>query len=191
MEPPHLPTENLAINRVRRGWRWSSLVPSHNESSPQPGLIRCVRCISRGDKDSLAERGGFDLPVPICEQSDDGIRLRFATSRRTAKRYQPRRAFLVRFRVAGSDRGKMACPSVGSLLRHQSRCPSSHTLERFPSNVADRKADQAFEPRAISTFRPGAEDSHIMLSSGCSEMGTGSSNSPRSARESGTLRDCV
>jgi hypothetical protein len=79
------------------------------------------------------ERTEFELPVPICEQSDEGIRLRFATSRRTAKRYQPGRAFLVRFRVAGSDRGKMACPSIGSLLRHQSRCPSSHTLERFPS----------------------------------------------------------
>jgi len=31
--------------------------------------------------DSLAERGEFELPVPICEQSDDGIRLSFATSR--------------------------------------------------------------------------------------------------------------
>jgi hypothetical protein len=39
--------------------------------------------------DSLAERAEFELPVPICEQSDDGIRLRFATSRRTAKRYRP------------------------------------------------------------------------------------------------------
>jgi hypothetical protein len=64
MEPPHLPTENLSINCVRRGGRWSSLVPSHNESSLQRGLIRCVRCISRGDKDSLAEQGGFELPVP-------------------------------------------------------------------------------------------------------------------------------
>jgi hypothetical protein len=35
----------------------------------------------------LAERGEFELPVPICEQSDDSIRLGFATSRRTAKRY--------------------------------------------------------------------------------------------------------
>ena len=25
--------------------------------------------------DSLAERGEFELPVPICEQSDDSIRL--------------------------------------------------------------------------------------------------------------------
>jgi hypothetical protein len=28
------------------------------------------------------ERGEFELPVPICEQSDDSIRLSFATSRR-------------------------------------------------------------------------------------------------------------
>ena len=27
--------------------------------------------------DSLAERGEFELPVPICEQSDDGVRLKF------------------------------------------------------------------------------------------------------------------
>jgi hypothetical protein len=37
----------------------------------------------------VAERDEFELPVPICEQSDDSIRLRFATSRRTAKRYRP------------------------------------------------------------------------------------------------------
>jgi hypothetical protein len=30
----------------------------------------------------MAERGEFELPVPICEQSDDSIRLNFATSRR-------------------------------------------------------------------------------------------------------------
>jgi hypothetical protein len=65
MEPPHLPTENLAINCARWGGRWSSLVPSHNESSPQPGLIRCVRCISRGDKDSLAEESRFELSVDL------------------------------------------------------------------------------------------------------------------------------
>jgi hypothetical protein len=43
-------------------------------------------------QDCLAEGGGFELPVPICEQSDDGIRLSFATSKRTAKRYRPGRA---------------------------------------------------------------------------------------------------
>jgi len=81
MEPPHLPTENLARNRVRRGGRWSSLVPSHNESSPKPGLIRCVRCISRGDKDSLAERGGFELSVRLVHQRQGiVIRARFLTS---------------------------------------------------------------------------------------------------------------
>ena len=52
--------------------------------------------------------------------------------------------------------------------------------------------DQEFEARAISTLRLSSEDPPTrMLSSGCTEIGTGSSNSPRSARESGTLRDCV
>jgi hypothetical protein len=30
----------------------------------------------------MAEGGEFELPVPICEQSDDSIKLSFATSRR-------------------------------------------------------------------------------------------------------------
>jgi hypothetical protein len=41
------------------------------------------------ETDSLAERGEFELAVPICEQSDDSLTLCFATSRRTAKRYRP------------------------------------------------------------------------------------------------------
>ena len=41
--------------------------------------------------DWMVERGEFELPVPICEHSDDSIRLSFATSRRTAKR-SPRRS---------------------------------------------------------------------------------------------------
>ena len=45
------------------------------------------------------------------------------------------------------------------------------------------QADQAFEPRAIPTLRR-VPDPDIMLSSGCSEIGTGSSNSPCSASES-------
>jgi hypothetical protein len=39
--------------------------------------------------DRLPERGEFELPVPICEQSDDIIGLRFATSKRSAKLYRP------------------------------------------------------------------------------------------------------
>jgi hypothetical protein len=104
-------------------------------------------------EDSLAERGEFELPVPICEQSDDSIRLSFATSRRTAKRCRPCSAFLVRFGVAGSKRSNLACPFIGSLLLHQSRCRSSR--------------------RGENLLR--------MLPTDCSEIGTGSSNSPRSA----------
>jgi hypothetical protein len=60
--------------------------------------------------DSLAERGEFELPVPICEQSDDSIRLSFCDIETNCKALSPCSAFLVRFRVAGSDPGKMACP---------------------------------------------------------------------------------
>jgi hypothetical protein len=42
------------------------------------------------DRDSLAERGEFELPVPIVKHSDDSNMLSFATSRRTAKRYRLR-----------------------------------------------------------------------------------------------------
>jgi hypothetical protein len=63
-----------------------SPVPVGRAHRPTRGLFRRVKRISPGDRDSLAERGEFELPVPICEQSDDSIRLSFATSRRTAKR---------------------------------------------------------------------------------------------------------
>ena len=53
-----------------------------------------------------------------------------------------------------------------------------------PSNVADSKADPAFEPRAIPTIRPGAANPDVLLSSDCSQIGTGSSNSLPSASES-------
>jgi hypothetical protein len=45
------------------------------------------------------------------------------------------------------------------------------------------QADQAFEPSGDSDTSS-VPDPDIMLSSGCSEIGTGSSNSPRSAYES-------
>ncbi len=53
--------------------------------------IRLTLCSRQhgGKADSMVERGEFELPVPICEQSDDSIRLSFAISRRTAKRYRP------------------------------------------------------------------------------------------------------
>ena len=45
------------------------------------------------------------------------------------------------------------------------------------------QADQAFEPSGDPDTSSGAGPD-IMLSSGCSQTGTGSSNSPRSANES-------
>jgi hypothetical protein len=50
--------------------------------------------------------------LPICEQSDDSIKLRFAVSRRNAKRYRPCGAFLLRFRLAQSEQGKHNLPPV-------------------------------------------------------------------------------
>ena len=54
----------------------------------QPFLVRLP-----GDGDSLAERHEFELPVPICEQSEDSIGLRFAISRRSGRRYRPAEHF--------------------------------------------------------------------------------------------------
>jgi len=90
-----------------------------------------------GVRDSPLERGEFELPVPICEQSEDSIRLSLR-HRGELQSCSSCRAFLARFRVAESDRGKRACSFSGSLLRHQSRCRSSRTRGRSPSNVADR-----------------------------------------------------
>src|SRR5260370_24475664 len=57
-------------------------------------------------EDSLAERGELELPVPICEHSDDSIRLRFATSRRTAKRYRPAAHFYCALGSLGATEAK-------------------------------------------------------------------------------------
>jgi hypothetical protein len=64
-------------------------VPRITQMKPQARAISPLRAENPQRPDSLAERGEFELPVPICEQSDDSIRLSFATSRRTAKRYRP------------------------------------------------------------------------------------------------------
>jgi hypothetical protein len=100
-------------------------------------------------------------------------------------------AFLVRFRVTGSDQGKMACPFIGTLLRHQSRRRSSRTRGMSPSNVADRIS----RPRrsSVGRFRQfvWAPRTRHHVASGCSEIGSGNSNSPRSATQSqvsGVLR---
>jgi hypothetical protein len=62
-------------------------------------------------QDSLAERDEFELPVPMCEQSDDG-QVKLCDIETNCKALSRCSAFLVRFRVAGNDRGKMACPFI-------------------------------------------------------------------------------
>jgi hypothetical protein len=74
----------------------------------------------------MAERDEFELPVLISEQSDDG-QVKLCDIEPNYKALSRSSAFLVRFRVAGSDRGKMAALLFESLPRHQSRCRSSRT----------------------------------------------------------------
>jgi hypothetical protein len=82
--------------------------------------------------DSLAERDGFELSV------DRQHQVKLCDIETNCKVPSPRSALLVRLGVTGSDRGKLACPFIGSLLRHQSRCRSSRRMGRSHSNVADR-----------------------------------------------------
>src|ERR1700731_72941 len=67
--------------------------------------------------DWLAERGEFELPVPICEQSDDSIRLRFATSRRTAKRYRPAAHFSGALGSLGANLMRNPCADASLATR--------------------------------------------------------------------------
>jgi hypothetical protein len=102
--------------RNRRAASASERVPPHaayfgvlSESAPETGT-------------RWRERAEFELPVPVCEQSDDGIRLGFATSRRTANLYRPAAHFL---RALGSSRGATARePRIGvqPLDRRPHRC---------------------------------------------------------------------
>jgi hypothetical protein len=123
----------------------------------------------------LAEQREFELPVPICEQSDT-VKL-CETNCKSAIALQ---------RISSALWGlrERVCPFIGSLLRHQSRCRSSRPRGRSPSNVADRISRPGVEPRAIPAIRLGAANPDIFLWSDCLEIGTGSSNSPRSAIES-------
>ena len=53
----------------------------------------------------MVERDEFELPVPICERSDDG-QVKLCDIETNCKALSRCSAFLVRFRVAGNDRAK-------------------------------------------------------------------------------------
>ena len=78
---------HFVVGRIRGLER--SPLPRAAQNRPRRRVFRSSLAELQMEKDSMAERGEFELPVPICEQSDDSIRLSFATSRRTAKRYRP------------------------------------------------------------------------------------------------------
>jgi hypothetical protein len=50
-----------------------------------PRLFRRAKRISPGDRDSVAEGSEFELPVPICEQSDDSKTSGFAAPARIVR----------------------------------------------------------------------------------------------------------
>ena len=64
-----------------RGRRRTPILGNRAHTREFRSILRDVRKV----RDWMVERGEFELSVPICEQSDDSIRLSFATSRRTAK----------------------------------------------------------------------------------------------------------
>jgi hypothetical protein len=76
----------------------------------------------------VAERGECELPVPICEQSDDSIRLRFCDIETNCKALSPCSAFLGRFRVAESEphaqplRGRLASDQLSDTSRARPSC---------------------------------------------------------------------
>jgi hypothetical protein len=85
--------------------------------------------------DWLGEGGVFELPLPICEQSD--VRRQHQVKlcdieMNCEAAIALQRIFKRALGIAGSDRGKMACPLFETLLRYQSRCRSSHTRRMSP-----------------------------------------------------------
>jgi hypothetical protein len=60
---------------------------AHTQMKPQARAIPPLGAENPQRRDSLAERGEFELPVPICKQTDDSIRLSSATSRRKGLPY--------------------------------------------------------------------------------------------------------
>jgi hypothetical protein len=81
-----------AINQHpgRARYKWDVLMMEPPTIGISKALVRSARLSSSRDTDrarlnatlgdSTAERGEFELPVPISEQSDDSIKLSFATS---------------------------------------------------------------------------------------------------------------
>jgi hypothetical protein len=76
----------------------------------------------------MAERDEFELSVPICEQSDDSLRLSFATSRQNAIALQRISSLIVQVRY---QLRRAVIPRNSALFVHQSG-------DRYPSKpIAD------------------------------------------------------
>jgi len=81
--------------------------------------------------DWMVERCEFELPVPICVQSDDSIRLRFAKTTRTAKRHRP----AARFLCALGSLGATGESPVGGEISGNNRARPGRARARFRMSV--------------------------------------------------------
>src|SRR5437899_5966973 len=77
-------------------------------------------------EDCVAERDGFELQVPICEQFMRQHQVKLCDIETNCKARSLRSLFPMRFRAAGSA-CKMTCPLFDRCYDIKSRCRSSHT----------------------------------------------------------------
>ena len=88
---------SACLTRLNRRASFSSIVLPGSRSvgmcrlrnRPRRRVFRSSLAELQMEKDSLAERSEFELPVPVSKLSDDSIMLSFATSRRVVKRSHP------------------------------------------------------------------------------------------------------
>ena len=132
--------------------------------------------------DSLAERGEFELPVPVSKLSYDSIMLGFAIET-GCEALLPRTAFLARFSFCRWKRR-----SQNGAASHWNPAAESVAVWRMPEKASLERCDSSAEPalvfRTLKATRLSVANYNTTVSSESLETGTGSSNSPRSTIES-------
>jgi len=78
---------HFVVGRIRGLER--SRLPQAMRNRPRRRVFRSSLAELQMEKDSMAERSEFELPVPVSKLPDDSIMLSFATSRRVVKRSHP------------------------------------------------------------------------------------------------------
>jgi hypothetical protein len=105
--------------------------------------------------DSLVERSEFELPVPICEPSDDRYQVKVCDIENDCKALSPCHFWCALGSLGATGANwpvlcLIRCRDISRDVVHRAR---GEGLLRILPTV---KADQAFEPRAIPTLRLGA-----------------------------------